>query len=312
VRIRQRRGANGQNVDSLLDTMANVVGILVVLLAVIQLTINDAMKRIQVWESEEAVDLRQQNEEAEAQLAAIGGLDLTRTLELAKMREHIRELLSLATTPSDTASVSTNVAQMKLQVRKLEATVADKRENLANLQIRLSKAQARAEEDGVDLRLPDPRPAPLAADPLVLFCRHGRVFDPRFDQLARELQEVIRTAPRPIPRYFEAYDVGNEMLRWRVTDEATGRVHRLDWRYTDIGETAAELRSKSADLRRVFEQNDRKRRFLHFYVWGDSFEVYLEARRMAEEAGFAAGWVPIPTGKALELVKGRTPPTPVD
>ena len=50
--------AGDQNVDSLLDTMANVVGILVVLMAVTQMTVNDAMKRIQVWESEEAVALR--------------------------------------------------------------------------------------------------------------------------------------------------------------------------------------------------------------------------------------------------------------
>jgi len=32
--------------------MANVVGILVVLMAVTQVTVNDAMKRIHVWESE--------------------------------------------------------------------------------------------------------------------------------------------------------------------------------------------------------------------------------------------------------------------
>ena len=54
MRPRARRTGESQNLDSLLDTMANVVGILVVLMAVTQLTVNDAMKRIRVWESEKA------------------------------------------------------------------------------------------------------------------------------------------------------------------------------------------------------------------------------------------------------------------
>ncbi len=43
---RRRAGFQGQNLDSLLDTMANVVGILIVLVAVTQLTLGDAVKRI--------------------------------------------------------------------------------------------------------------------------------------------------------------------------------------------------------------------------------------------------------------------------
>ena len=45
-RARTGRPAIGaQNLDSLLDTMANVVGILIVLLAVTQMTVGDAMDR---------------------------------------------------------------------------------------------------------------------------------------------------------------------------------------------------------------------------------------------------------------------------
>ena len=69
---RQRRHTDSQNLDSLLDTMANVVGILVVLMAVTQMTVNDAMKRIRVWESEEALDLREERRETESKLAMIG------------------------------------------------------------------------------------------------------------------------------------------------------------------------------------------------------------------------------------------------
>lgn len=314
LRRRPRAGGGGQNVDSLLDTMANVVGIMVVLMAVTQLTVGDAMKRIQAWESEEASELRDARQQAEAQLASLGSEDLTRSLELARMREQIRDLRAVAepSTAADTATVTATAASQRLQVRRLEAKLADKQKQLANLKILLAEGTARAEQEGIALRLPDPRPAPLAAKQLLIFCRYGRVFDPRFDQLERELQEVLRTAPPPVPRYFEAYDVGNELLRWRVVDGLRGRSARLDWRRKDIGETAAELRSPDAKLRQVFAENDPQQSFLRFYVWEDSFEAYLEARRIAEEAGYAAGWVPIPDGQPLDFVKGRTPPTPVD
>ncbi|MFP6605411.1 MAG: hypothetical protein VCC19_02445 [Myxococcota bacterium] len=72
MRHRRREGAGDQNVDSLLDTMANVVGILIVLMAVTQLTVNDAMKRIRMWEREEATSLREATQDARTQLAGIG------------------------------------------------------------------------------------------------------------------------------------------------------------------------------------------------------------------------------------------------
>ena len=57
-RARTRRAAIGsQSLDSLLDTMANVVGILIVLLAVTQMTVGDAMDRIRVFDSEESQQL---------------------------------------------------------------------------------------------------------------------------------------------------------------------------------------------------------------------------------------------------------------
>lgn len=310
-----RRGATGQNVDSLLDTMANVVGILIVLMAVTQLSVNDAMKRIQVWESAEAVSLREARAAAEAELARRADADLADTLELSRLRDQIRRLRA-APVASDTATLAATVARQRLEARRLEARIAEEEERLANLQILLAESQARAEQPGIALRLPDPRPAPLSADRLVLFGRYGRVVDPRFDQLTRELGDVVETAPRPLDRYFEAYDVGNEMLRWRAVEKPVqagrGWFYRLEWRRPTLGETPEQLRSPNSNLRQRLAETDPRSRYLQFYVWGDSFEAYLEARRIAEEAGFSVGWVAIPTDTPLDLERGPTPPTPVD
>jgi hypothetical protein len=282
-------------------------------MGVTQLTVGDAMKRIKVWESEEVVSLRGEQEEARVRLTSMSAADLADALELARLREHVAELRKRpVANERDTASVSADVARRRMQVRKLEKSIGEKREQLGNLQILLSELEGRAEREGIALRLPDPRPAPLATEELAIFCRYGRVFEPRLDALKRELAEVIQTAPRPVPRYFEAYDVGNELLRWRVIDEATRRVHRLEWRNTGIGETLDELSSPDAALRRALASHDPKSRFVHFYVWEDSFEIYLEARRLAEELGFAAGWEALSVGRPLDFVQRAPSPTPVD
>ena len=54
--MRSRSSVDSQNLDSLLDTMANVVGILVVILAVTQISVGEAMKRIRAYEDEAAVE----------------------------------------------------------------------------------------------------------------------------------------------------------------------------------------------------------------------------------------------------------------
>jgi len=292
--------------------MANVVGILVVLMAVTQLTVNDAMKRIKVWESEESVSVREEQEEARVRLASLGPADLARNLELARLREHIRTLReSDVATDADSAAVSARVASQRLRIRKLEERVAEKREKLANLKILLAESQGRFEEEGISLRLPDPRPPPVASEPVAMLCRYGRVFDPRFETLEHQLLEVVRRQ-RNLSRYLDAYDVGNELLRWRVVDTTGGALAQLEWRDTEIGETLAELRSPTAAYHRVLAERDPKTEFLHFVVWEDSFEVYLEARRLAEEKGYAVGWLVVPNGRPLSVGQDRASPTPVD
>ena len=314
MRHRRREGTGDQNVDSLLDTMANVVGILIVLMAVTQLTVNDAMKRIRMWDREEATSLREATQEARTQLAGIGGIDLVRSLELARLRDYIRELHAQPeeVTTKDTETLATDLASQRMRARRLESSIRGREEKLAKLEILLSEAETRAREETVAVRLPDPRPAPAAAAEIKIFCRYGRVFDPRFDQLARELVEVRRNAPAPTSRYFDAYDVGNELLRWRLIESGTHLAARLEWRHNAIGETLAELQSPNARFREMLAEHDAGTRFLRFYVWEDSFEVYMEARRLAEEASFAAGWRPFPDGHALDFVSGPGSPTPVD
>lgn len=294
--------------------MANVVGILIVLMAVTQLTVNDAMNRIRIWESEEAEELREATQDARTRLAGIGSIDLARTLELARVRDLVRVLREQpeAVATKDTTTLTTDLASQRMQVQRLEDSIREREDKLAKLEILLAKAEARAQEATLMVRLPDPRPAPATAEELKIFCRYGRVFDPRFQQLARELLAVRSQTRSGVSRYFDTHDVGNELLRWRMAEDTRVPAMRLEWRHRGIGETPAELGSTSAHFRERLASHDPESRFIHFYVWEDSFEVYLEARRLAEQAGFAAGWQPLANGRPLDFVQGPNTPTPID
>ena len=294
--------------------MANVVGILIVLMAVTQLTVNDAMDRIRIWESEEAAALREAAQDARARLAGIGSIDLAHTLELARVRELVRVLREQpeVVTAKDTTTLTTDLASQRMQVQRLEGSIREREEELAKLEIRFAEAEARAQDATLRVRLPDPRPAPAIAEEVKIFCRYGRVLDPRFQQLARELLAVRRKTRSGVSRYFDAHDVGNELLRWRMAEDTPVPAMRLEWRHSAIGETLSELQVPNAEFRERLATYDPNSRFLHFYVWQDSFEVYLEARRLAEQAGFAAGWQPLAKGRPLDFVQGPSTPTPID
>ncbi len=302
MRVR-RRSTDSQNLDSLLDTMANVVGILVVLMAVTQLSVHDAMQRIRTLEQEDAVAVGREGQEAERALAAIGALSLPAILDLARVRGLLERLrvVPAAAGPQEPAVVAADVASRTLQVRRLEVSLARERTELADLRIHLSDLAARPQPDHIELRLPDPRPAALNTERVVFLCRYGRVVDPSLDDLERELIQTLQRIPGSVVDYFQQHDIGNAAFRWRVANRGT--VARLDWRRTDNGETVNEAIQPGSAIRTALAGYDPKRHFIRFFVWSDSFDVYLETRRIAEEAGFAVGWEAKEAGRDLTFAR---------
>jgi hypothetical protein len=86
--------------------------------------------------------------------------------------------------------------------------------------------------------------------------------------------------------------VGNQALRWHVLDLGPGLLFaQLEWRQRDYGETLDVLERSGSVYRREILRYNPRRIYFRFFVWDDSFEVYLEARKIATEAGFSAGWI---------------------
>jgi hypothetical protein len=318
----RRNRADSHNFDSLLDTMANVVGILVVMLAVTQISVGDAMRRLVEVGSEDvkAVTL----EESERETAALVGLLGQRRSELAEVEEMLAlgqsEIGGLLPYAGELAGVAGDGEQKGLSLAGLEALIARRRSELSAIapelvEVRTKMAAYEQERAIPDLdraevkisRLPDTRPAPAGARFVDWFCRYDRVFRPELETLLQlretEMRRAVDAPVGAIPlleadrarlaSHFDAYDIGNDSLRWRFVDLGRrGLLSRLDWRSRQTGESARELALPNSTFHAELESLDPRSTVMRFHVWSDSFDAYLQARSVAADAGFSAGWLP--------------------
>jgi len=339
VSARVRRHGERQNIDSLLDTMANVTGILVVLMAVTQISVGDAMERLrdQLLErpelSREA--LAAAASEAESLRAALAprlgrraeleaGLREGRS-QLGALQRQIgaseEEVSALRSQPRDAAEAQRRVASVRGRARDLEQALAREQAAVAALERELASLPSAAITR--DARLPDSRRASPGAAPVLYAIRHGRLT--RLD--ARSLVEMLESAVWRATRatdvralessallraqaveFFAMRDVGNADLRWRLFQEDDELVAHLEWRREDVGETLTELEQANSQFRAGLQRLNRTGSALQFLVWDDSFETYLAARQLSDRAGFAAGWEPFDAKEPLRhyLTHGRS------
>lgn len=214
---KRRRSDDDGSLDSLLDTMTNVVGILVIVLVVTQLGVRDAVDRIAESESVDPAAL----EKAEAELAAllpertslqerVKALAGSQKLDAnAARREQARLQKQLRDARADLASLATGRDEARLEA---EATLADieklkeaqdkaaeeLRKKVDDALSQLAKLEAQLDETPVPelpaakiVHLPNPRPAPEGAKPYTFLCREGRIVPVDVDiQLARVQKKV--------------------------------------------------------------------------------------------------------------------------
>jgi hypothetical protein len=316
-----RRRTSNENLDSLLDTMANVVGILIVLLAVTQISVSDAMLRLSASGGGEPTTAGFEEAEEEAQrLVSLVAERKSQLDELEALRAlGESELGGLLPYVERLGGTLEDGEQRGLSLTALEALLGRRR---AELERTLPEVvAARAEMAKYDrlraapvesaafkvTRLPDTRPAPGGARAVDVFCRFDRVFFPGLDGLLElretEMRRAVDTPRGAIPllpddrtriaAHFEAQDIGTDLVRWRFVDAGRrGLISRLEWRSREIGETAPELVASSSTYRAQLAGIDPAHTFFRFHVWSDSFDAYLRARAVATEAGFAASWIP--------------------
>ena len=324
-RARRQRRDESQNLDSLLDTMANVTGILIVLLAVTQISVGDAMARLREQLADRPELTREALDLAETEAAglrhALAPLEPLQE-ELADARRGRREDLaalrnenaqartavkSAQATSTDGAALRRGIDASQHRARALEAQLASAKEELAGLEGALEEG-----ESGPllrEARLPDPRRPPTGASEIAYLCRYGRIGRAHAKELLRALQLGTRDStggvwaygqgpPNFVDRtrmvaHFQINDIGTREFRWHVMDLGPRALFaQLEWRSHNLGESLEDVEAGRSEFTRDLLRVDPGRTYFRFFVWSDSFDVYAAARAKADEAGFAAGWVP--------------------
>jgi len=332
--MRREKKQGGASLDSLLDTMTNVVGILVILLTVTQLGVSDAVKRI----STTSTIKPEQIDEAQRRFKDLYSLYI-------QLKERLEALLE----QGDDEEVAAKLRRLKKEIEDCEANIAVLMENRearkakAELELKalrdeiqqvLDKQKREAEEklakrakiaDEVAslkaqlaqthvpealpakiVNLPNPRPAPEGTQPKTFLCRGGRVMFVDVEGIREVAQKrtmfIIRRRKlgrdpaagidgKLLADEFNSDPVNDRDRSFDVQMIIAGRVPKLVLkRREDAGETAEEVTRASSRYQREIKRTDPDEFYLQFLVWPDSFEAYLEARKLSSKRGLLAGW----------------------
>jgi hypothetical protein len=305
------RRALPDNLDPLVDTLSNVVGILVIVVALTQIQLGDALARVAALdrariERQEGVPDRTSALDARRS-AIVARTDVDVDASAALGRATLEALETLPATP-DAETRGEGLEALESEVARLERDVA--RDADARARRRREAEQLETVPKRLVARLPDP--AVLIGKESWILVRYGRVYLADRERLievgSHAIGRILRdgTARRVRPDEFESAAhylrkrvIGDGSFRWLLRTEPDVRAE-LVWRSRDAGLEPGQL-ATSARLQAWLRARSPDLDIIEFQVWPDSFEAYLAAREIVESAGFRAGWRSFESGEELTL-----------
>lgn len=330
ARRRSKTSATGGNLDSMLDTLTNVVGILVIVLVAVQLSSQEAASRIAEElekidpqevarleqaaakakeQAEEAAEaLREQRQAVTDPRAELSRLEATLQIEqdlarqAAARAEELEKKQAAERTAAEEAAkkLAAEQAQQEAEKKSLEERLAEMRRELENLP-RLTAPPAK------EVRLPDPRPAPRGVKELRVLCREGRIWLVDSAALQAKAQKradyVVRSKkldPDNDRWILDGRTFVEEFNKAPVRDGGfTMSLKVVNNRWLQLvlergsGEKADDAIKGTGDLARALRRFRPDTHIVRFFVWPDTFEEYLKVREFTNQRGFAAGWEPV-------------------
>ena len=329
--MKRNKKESGASLDSLLDTLTNVVGILVILLSVTQLGVGEAVQKIAESDAvrpeayDEALELLDELMKKRIELEKLLAVyapedDKLADLDLRILLKKIEDLeaslavlmegkderdLKLLELRKLKEEAEKRLAEHKKESEKAEKELSAAQELLAKLKAKLADAPAGGYRASTIITLPNPRKAPEGAQSLPVLCREGKVYFIDTINLQKDALKKIEAIGKRRKLIFNP-DVGvdqniilAEFHKGRALDDdnfelkltAAGRTPRLTFqRKKDAGETAEDLRKGRSKFEQRIGRLDSRRFYLKFLVWPDSFEVYVEARKICADRDLLAGW----------------------
>lgn len=314
ARRRKNSGEMG-SLDSLLDTMTNVVGVLIVVLIVTQVNVSSAAKRIRANLPEVTVpmmeELREREQVVQKRLAGLQEPAEVEPREVASAKEQLQALqLRLKDAKREHArfkKLDLELAVIEQDVEQLQEKLEAEGGELAQIRSQVETRQDELSNRKPKLvRLPNPRVPEAEAKEVRLIVRGGRLlhFDraaildaiaakvrPRKDLLSRDPKYKNRYDRDKIMPLLESLQESNPLFRYEFKLHENGHIHLYCFPREGKGETVADLAKPQARGNRVMVAASFDRDYLRFLVTSDSFEQYIAMRRIAEKKQIPVGWI---------------------
>jgi hypothetical protein len=336
--------ATGGSLDSMLDTLMNVVGILVIVLVAVQISSHEAATRIAEHlakvEPGEVTRLERAAEKANQRAATAASALRDHRLAATDPNAELSRLQAQLQVEEDVArEAAARVANLEKQraealaaarqaAQETAAVVAQRERDKGALASRLERMRLEFEKlpsleapPLKEVRLPDPRPAPAKVTEIHVLCREGRTWLVDIPALQAKAQKradfVVRSkkldpdGDRWIADGKTFLDEFNKSPVKEGGFEMTLAIAGDRWpklvltRMKGRGETVDEAVRATGEYARTLRRLGPESHVLRFFVWPDSFETYLKVRALAEERGYAAGWEPMASPDEYQIALGK-------
>lgn len=347
---RRASGGGEMNLDSLLDTLTNVVGVLVMVLMLTSLNVRSAVERILDLDPTQlaisADDLKKAEKQAEdAKLLRESLAAKMTSVSVTKGNENFGELLQKietlkkaadvpALTPEQLAALRTAAREREDQNTKLSQQFVSIEDELAKLKALLDTTEAVAAPAAKIVSLPFPREAPATATQYRVIVRDGKIvpFNPTAirDRCKKQVEFMLKgptykekNGEIDCEKLVEAFNKGSGVstsdFKAILAVENFSLVIVFELRPSG-GETAKQVGGSNSEFRRgvkLLQKAHGDKFYLQFLVWSDSFDAYVAARQVCDELGALAGWVPYNSNfiwkEGLGIAvncQGKPPPPP--
>lgn len=323
---RRRRTSDTGSLDSLLDTMFNVVGFLVLVMIFTQLSVQTAVQNItqKVLELPDisVKDLEVKEAEAEElreivekykRLAQMRQLQMKQDeatkeqieKEIAALKELVRMNPVLE---AETKKIEQLVRERKEEMKKQQDALAEAMRQLELAKAMLDDTPAREVLPASTVSLPDPRVAPEGYTEKKIIIREGKVWPQREDDLfeaAKRLASQVRkireddenTGGLDPEIFFKVFEqrgpkTPDILLVPSIIGQDKNRIRLTYTRREDGGLSISEINETGSRYRKELVDAKQSRNYIRFYVYndGESFSTYLTAREVVDEYDIPAGW----------------------
>jgi hypothetical protein len=158
---------------------------------------------------------------------------------------------------------------------------------------------------------------------IALFCRYDRLAHLDLAGMREMLRRGIRGAlgDNVMPGFgdrswlinlFDKRRFGSGNFYWEFEESEGPKLWAyIRWVDHGYGESVADLRNGESEFVRMLSEWTREGHYLRFYVWSDSYDIYLEARYLAEQMGWEVSWLPVPADEDVGMDLSGLTKTPV-